>query len=318
MKRLIGVTASLSAFLVTVVSQAQTTVPKEIDLGISRNVSGVLSNSVLGLSGCPTTLCVTGLVPVVSCTNIYTPTYHCYTNTVIQLTGCTTTLVSYVYCHTNLVNCTTNNGTITCTAIVTCQTNTYPRLSNCTTNYVPQIHCYTYTNHILVCTTNLAPHVTCTNDFGGAAVFRVVQHVKGSIAANPECDELAGYFASNATFEASMYAHLQQPDWRGYHYGYFVLRNGTNVLASGTINGSNGVGSHGALEPCAVCGHLEGTWVGTILRGALKGYGIQATYAGEVPPENCSPNAPPEGPFTMTIDGVVIVTNCLPQTVGGQ
>ena len=111
--------------------------------------------------------------------------------------------------------------------------------------------------------------------------------------------------------EAQFTTSVRQPDWRGYHTGTFTIYDGTNVFATGNLVGDNGVGSHGALEACASGSHLEGTLTGVLTaQSDLPGGRIQATYAGDIG-VTCVPDAPPQGPVTLYLDGVVITTTCI-------
>jgi len=251
--------------------------------------------------------------------DVTTTTVRIYTTTVTQVTGCSTSWVSYLTCHTNGFNCVTNGTQVSCSPIRVCETNLYSVIGNCKTITNQQIQAMTITNRAVVYTTNFVAHVACTNDFGGSAVYRVTQSLSGVVAANPDCDQLAGYFPAEATFQATFAAHLQQPGWRGYHTGVMSILSGTNVIATGQVLGSNGNGSQGALEPCAICGHFEGVWQGTIIQNsALKGLQIHATYAGDMPAGTCDANVLPRGPVTLTIDGVVVLTNCFLPAPAGQ
>ena len=175
------------------------------------------------------------------------------------------------------------------------------------------VHCESNCVRQAVSFTNTVTNVTCTNDYGGAAIFHLQQNLTGPIAANASCDELSAYLPTAATFNASFNTGVRQPDWRGYHTGNFTISVGTNIYAVGELYGDNGVSSHGATEPCAPCGHFEGALSGelTWLSG-LPGGHIQATYAGDITGASpCSSNTPPQGPVTLYLDGVAVTTNCI-------
>jgi len=294
----------------------------ESDLGFSRNVAGTLTNIISGLAGCAQAICTTNKIATVTCSNAYVTALVWTTNQVLQLSNCSTTWVNYVACQTNYLPCnvcTTNKTThvITCTnkpiVVVVCQTNRYVQAIHCQTNWVPVVHCQSNTVRQTFSVTNFTTHVTCTNNYNGAAIYRLSQHLSGPIGANASCDELATYIPATATFEALFSTSVRQPDWRGYHTGTFTIHNGTNVFATGSLYGDNGVDAHGAVEPCASCRHLEGALSGTLTKlSGLPGARLQATYAGDIAgPAGCASNAPPQGTVTLYMDGVAITTNCI-------
>ena len=294
----------------------------ESDLGFSRTVAGTLTNYIAGLAGCAQAICTTNQIANVTCSNGYATVWACTTSQVIQLANCSTTWVNYVVCQSNSQPCnvyTTNKTThvVTCTnkpiIVVVCQTNRSVQAIHCQTNWVPVAHCQSNTVRQTFYLTNFTTRVTCTNNYSGAAIYRLSQHLSGPLIANASCDELAAYIPSTATFEALFSTSVRQPDWRGYHTGTFTIRNGTNVFATGCLYGDNGVDAHGAVEPCAPCRHFEGALNGALTKlSGLPGSRIQATYAADIAgPAGCASNAPPQGPVTFYLDGVAITTNCI-------
>jgi len=219
------------------------------------------------------------------------------TNSVLALAGC------------GQANCTTNRTAVIKAA---CQPNQYlPAFGQST--WGQGGNCQGTSASQPATVTNYVTTVTCTNNYGGAAIFRLSQSLSGLIAANAGCDELAGYLPPTATFDAQLVTSVRQPDWRGYHSGTFTIHDGTNVFATGSLAGDNGVDAHGAVEPCTSCGHFEGLLNGTLTRASgLPGSRIQATYAADIAgPAGCDTNTPPQGPVTLFLDGVVITTNCI-------
>lgn len=224
------------------------------------------------------------------------------TNAILGLAGCGQAI------------CTTNR-----TAVISavCQPNLHPSLFG----YQPAGwlggNCQGSSASQPVTVTNYITTVTCTNNYGNTATFRLSQSLSGLIAANATCDELAGYLPPAATFAAQFVTSVREPDWRGYHTGTFTIHDGTNVFATGSLAGDNGVDAHGAVEPCASCGHFEGLLTGTLTKSSgLPGSRIQATYAGDIAgPAGCASNQPPQGPVTLFLDGVVITTNCIVRSI---
>jgi hypothetical protein len=209
---------------------------------------------------------------------------------------CTTNITTNRFCYTNCswrLVCTTNSSTgqVQCTNVLVCNTR---------------------------CFTNVFPELQCTNVFLTPPTrVKVRESLTGAIVPNAPCDELDGLFPANAVFQAIIYADLRTNDWRGSHLGSFTITAGTNVVARGSVIGSNGVGSHRGLEPCALCGHLEGTLRGFIVEsGVLQGASIQATYVGNLTDVVCPSANAPQGSLSLSIDGVTVVP-CARQFRGG-
>lgn len=211
------------------------------------------------------------------------------TNLAVRPSGCGTRV-----CFTNTV------------PVIRC-TNVYETVVICRTNSEQTVICVTNTVPRYTCWTNYVNRVVCTNDVGSTPNLKLRQAVHGAVTANPSCDELVNKWPTNTTIEIMLETTLRQPDWRGVHSGWFTIRAGTNVVATGSVSGNNGIGSHGAQEPCAVCNHLEGSLRGVIsLPGPLRGAKIQASYSGDLPQVNCPSPVPPAGDIQLSIDGLVI------------
>jgi hypothetical protein len=305
-------------------AQDTTTLEGDTKLGFSRDVTGTLTVNYVAPAGCHTRICTTNFVPEIHCTITNPqPVVICHTNTYPHL-ECTTNTITYRYCETNIERqlvCVTNGTELVCTtnsiSHVHCVTNTYPRLT-CTTNFFSYVRCETNISGTRVCTTNMVPRIGCTNIFpNGISSLRLRETLTGQMTPNPDCDELGLLIPSNAVFQSVWYSNVRLSDWRGLHSGVFSILLGTNVLASGTVQGSNGVGSHGALEPCAHCSHFEGSLRGYVVQeGPLRGSLLQATYAGDLPEVNCQSTNIPQGAVNVTIDGVAVTPLCPPPTPG--
>jgi hypothetical protein len=259
-------------------------------------------------------VCFSNQVPQVTCTNIISVVQICRTNTV-PLVSCVTTQVVDIDCFYKkvpVVDCTTNSdGTVTgCTNVwaVTrvCVTNLVPRLSCTTTGYTQVVRCENRTVRTPDCTTNGFIWVqVCTNDFGATPILRVRESIVGPVVANATCDETGTLLPSDAVLQATWYGDLRQPDWRGFHNGYFTISSGGTNIIAGSINGSNGVETHG--DQCAACNHFEGTLRGSVwAAGPLQGARIQATYAGVLTDVKCPSDTLPQGAVQLAIDGVVV------------
>jgi hypothetical protein len=309
MKRSIVLAVVVSCFLLGLgsVASAQTALPQPGDtkFGFSRDVLGTVTNTSVTPVGC-IQVCFTTNVNEINCVRVTnsTPVIQCYSNTYPQLTCVTNGFETVIHCYTNSLGATV------------CYTNTHPQLT-CTTNgTVTVTHCYTNI-YSYVCTTNPVQRLVCSNDFSLATSVKLRQVVNGTITPNPDCDELGALVPSNAVFTAVLYTDLRKSDWRGLHTGSFKILDGTNTVAAGTLLGSNGVGSHGKLEACAPCNHLEGTLRGYILgTGPLHGALVQAAYAGDLPDVVCPSTDIPQGALAITLDGVVLSTTCPPPTAG--
>jgi len=165
----------------------------------------------------------------------------------------------------------------------------------------------------LVCTprcfTNVFPEIHCTNTFPTAPTRVALREIlMGPVTPNAPCDEIGALFPSGASvFQANLYADLRTNDWRGSHIGSFTITAGTNVVARGSLTGTDGVDSH-RLEPCAACNPFEGSLRGLIVQsGPLYGAAIQATYAGNLPNVSCPSSTEPQGATSLSIDGVVVI-----------
>ena len=266
--------------------------------GFSRNVVGTLTVNSAAPGGCSTRLCTTNHVQEIHCTitNPH-PVVVCHTNIFPHL-ECTTNFVTEVHCRTNDIG------------NLVCETNTFPRRV-CTTNFITVVRCETNIVGTRVCTTNLVPRVSCTNIFSTITSVKLRETLSGSMTPNPDCDEAGSLFPPDAQFEAVWFSNLRLSDWRGLHNGTFKIRAGTNVVASGIVSGSNGVGSHGALEPCALCSHFEGSLRGYVFQpGLLRVSLLQATYAGDLTEVDCGSTNIPQGAVNLTLDGVVVTPPC--------
>ena len=200
--------------------------------------------------------------------------------------------------------CTTNLSTNSF-----CFTNCYWKLVCETNTATGQLHC----TNVLVCTprcfTNVFPEIHCTNTFPtGPTRVALRETLSGAVTANAPCDEIAALFpVGGAMFQANLYADLRTNDWRGSHIGSFTITDGTNIVARGSLTGTDGVDSH-RLEPCAACNHFEGSLRGLIVQsGPLYGAAIQATYAGNLPNVSCPSSTAPQGATSLSIDGVVVI-----------
>jgi len=181
----------------------------------------------------------------------------------------------------------------------------------CTTNTMTFSGCATNASGGITCSNKTSTTIVCTNGVNMVTAYKLHETLSGTITANAICDELAGRFPASATFLAQLDSDVRLGDWRGLHTGTFTITDGATLVASGTMAGSNGVGSHGALgEPCAVCNHMEGTLVGTVLSGVLSGAQLQATYAADLTGVTCPSADIPAGAATLTLDGVVVSRNC--------
>ena len=181
----------------------------------------------------------------------------------------------------------------------------------CTTNTATFSGCVTNATGGITCSNKTVTTIVCTNGVTTVTAYKLHESLSGTITANVTCDELGGRFPASATFQAQIDSDVRLGDWRGLHTGTFLIMDGATLVASGTLSGSNGVGSHGALgEACAICNHMEGTLVGTVLSGTLSGAQIQATYAADLTAVTCPSANIPAGAVTLTLDGVVVSRNC--------
>jgi len=181
----------------------------------------------------------------------------------------------------------------------------------CTTNTATFSGCVTNATGGITCSNKTVTTIVCTNGVTTVTAYKLHESLSGTITANVTCDELGNRFPASATFQAQIDSDVRLGDWRGLHTGTFLIMDGATLVASGTLSGSNGVGSHGALgEACAVCNHMEGTLVGTVLSGTLSGAQIQATYAADLTAVTCPSANIPAGAVTLTLDGVVVSRNC--------
>ncbi|MSR65137.1 MAG: hypothetical protein EXS18_05075 [Verrucomicrobiae bacterium] len=169
------------------------------------------------------------------------------------------------------------------------------------------------------------------NDVASASVSVAGQTPSATMTVNTNCDETALISSTNnvlagaTQMQVDWNFNLRAPDWRGTHKGSFSILKGNTVLARGTMEGVNNVGTHrnppltNDCEMCDACDHFEGKLRGKIVAPAqLKGALLDATYSGQfvgtqTDPITCCPppNAPPSGSFRMAIDGVVITKGCI-------
>ena len=202
-----------------------------------------------------------------------------------------------------------------------CYTNVYWKRV-CTTNSTGQVQCTNVPVPITRCYTNTYPKITCTNEYLNPAIVRVQETLAGALAETVACNELAALFPSNAVFQAGLSLNLRTNDWAGTHAGYFKVLDGTNVLASGSLSGVNGVSSRRSFEPCSLCNHFEGALNGTIwASGPLRGARLRADYAASLTDVACPSPGVPQGAVVMVIDGVAVTpcfsTSRLVQPIAG-
>ncbi len=200
--------------------------------------------------------------------------------------------------------CTTNLVTFT-----NCFTNIYFKFV-CTTNATTgQITCTNVPVTVTRCFTNTFPIITCTNEFLTPPTSLTVREtLMGPLTENMACDEVSALFPSNAVFQAGLLLNLRTNDWAGTHLGFFRILAGTNVLASGSVSGVDGV--HAALPAgaCGVCNHFEGALHGVVLEsGPLHGARLTASYIADLPGVTCPSASVPQGPVVMAIDGVAVI-----------
>jgi len=294
------------------------TVRPETLLGFSQTVEGTATVAVLTQLGCPTQDCSTNMGTAIVCSNIVIESQTCFTNEIPILT-CTTNFTTVIHClpvaEPMFIACVTNSaGELICTnrvvPIPVCITNTVLILS-CTTNgFQTVVHCLPHRIVTEICFTNSAPQLVCTNDFGTNSILRVRETVMGPVAATG-CDELGAFLPSNSVFNATFLADVRQSDWRGVHNGVFTITSGGVTIMAGTLSGTSGVETHGAV--CALCNHFEGILHGSLLvAGPLRNARVQANYAGDFPDVTCPSTNIPQGAVELTLDGVAILPNCLP------
>lgn len=207
--------------------------------------------------------------------------------------------------------CTTNGISTN----VFCFTNTFSKVV-CTTNAAGAVDC---TNVVVTeerCFTNIFPEIRCTNEFVGPTTLSLHETLTGALAESA-CDQVSALFPSNAVIQASLVVSVRTNDWAGTQVGFFKILDGTNVLAAGSMTGVNGV-------PCGSCNQFGGILHGTVLAsGPLRGASLQAEYAGSLTGVTCPSAAIPQGAVALTIDGVAVVP-CLsefermPTAVAGQ
>ena len=196
---------------------------------------------------------------------------------------CTTNLVTFSKCYTNEIwerICTTNDaGAVQCTNVL-----------------VPVVRCFT----------NTFPEITCTNEILNPASVSVGATFTGPLTSTLPCDEIG--FPSNAVFHAVLFLNLRTNDWVGTQFGSFKVLDGTNVIASGSMTGIDGLRSHRPGDPCAMCNHFEGTLRGLLrASGPLHGAILEATYAADILDTTCPSPSVPQGATVMVIDGVAVV-----------
>ena len=190
--------------------------------------------------------------------------------------------------------CTTNEVTN-----MFCFTNTFLKLV-CTTNVAGAVDCTNVPVTEVRCFTNTFPEVKCTNEFLTPTSLAVKETLTGALVESP-CDELTALFASNAVFQASLSLNVRTNDWLGTQVGFFRILSGTNVLATGTLSGVNGV-------PCGQCNQFGGTLRGVVLMsGPLHGVSLQADYSTGLTDLTCPSAVVPQGTVVLKIDGVALI-----------
>jgi hypothetical protein len=191
---------------------------------------------------------------------------------------CTTNVVTFSKCYTNEIwerICTTNDaGAVQCTNVL-----------------VPVVRCFT----------NTFPEITCTNEVLNPVTVSAEATFTGPLTSTP-CDEID--FPSNAVFQAVLFLNLRTNDWVGTQFGSFKILDGTNVIASGSMTGVDGLSTH-SPGPCAVCNHFEGTLRGLLRASSpLHGAILQATYSADITGASCPLSMVPQGATVMVIQGV--------------
>jgi hypothetical protein len=149
-----------------------------------------------------------------------------------------------------------------------------------------------------VCQGSVSPRITYTGRYS----------LTGTLDTNLPCDELSAVLPYNAVFKAGGLINLRSPDFRGLHNGAFKILVGSTVVITGSMNGTDGVGTHRSCEPCDLCNHIEGLLRGKFVSGPLSNCVMQATYAGTI---DSTCQFIPTGGLNLAIDGVVVCTNCL-------
>ena len=179
-------------------------------------------------------------------------------------------------------------------------------------------------------TPGVAKMTICTNATGAAinnsVIYNIIrQQLTGQVFPNG-CNDCLYPCSSPFDFVATWISDLRAPDWRGFHKGTWKMfcQGTTNLLARGTMEGSNGAGTHrnplsANCENCSECAHFEGLLKGGVFNPfsttpTAKTGTIEATYAGDFldaagNPLPCTPPLPrpPSGPFRMTIEGVEVL-----------
>lgn len=213
-----------------------------------------------------------------------------------QATGTiTVTSTNLSGCPTRI--CTTNGITTN----IFCFTNTFEKMV-CTTNVAGAVTC----SNVLVteerCFTNIFPEIRCTNEFLAPTTLSLRETLAGALVETP-CDQVSVLFPSNAVIQASLLVNVRTNDWAGTQVGFFKILDstGTNVLAAGSMTGVSGV-------PCGSCNEFGGILHGTVLAsGPLRGASLQAEYAGSLTGVTCPSAGVPQGAVAVTIDGVAVV-----------
>jgi hypothetical protein len=170
----------------------------------------------------------------------------------------------------------------------------------CTTNAAGAVDCTNVPVSEVRCFTNSFPEVHCTNEFLTPTSLAVHETLTGALIESP-CDQLSALFPSNAVFQAGLSLNVRTNDWLGTQVGVFKILSGTNVLATGTLSGVNGV-------PCGMCNQFSGTLRGIVLMsGPLHGASLQADYSAGLTDVTCPSAMVPQGTVVLKIDGVAVI-----------